>query len=59
MARTWFVRLAARRLTLPVRSFHVPAAPGRLPGRRGAFDADLARHGGDLLGEIASVSVIC
>jgi hypothetical protein len=30
MARTWFVRLAARRLTLPVRSFHVPAAPGTL-----------------------------
>ena len=28
MARTWVVRLAASRLTLPVRSFHVPAAPG-------------------------------
>src|SRR5262245_62900675 len=30
MARTWFVRLAASRLTLPARSFHVPAAPGTL-----------------------------
>ena len=28
MARTWVVRLAASKLTLPVRSFHVPAAPG-------------------------------
>ena len=28
MARTWLVRLAASRLTLPVKSFHVPAAPG-------------------------------
>lgn len=30
MARTWLVRFAARRLTLPVRSFQVPAAPGTL-----------------------------
>ena len=30
MARTCVVRLAASRLTLPVRSFHVPAAPGTL-----------------------------
>ena len=30
IARTWLVRLAASRLTLPVRSFHVPAAPGTL-----------------------------
>src|SRR5205807_2512246 len=28
MARTWLVRFAARRFTLPVRSFQVPAAPG-------------------------------
>ena len=36
MARTWVVKLAASRLTLPVRSFHVPAAPGTLawPPRR-------------------------
>src|SRR6476469_7484473 len=36
MARTWLVRLSASRLTLPVRSFHVPAAPGTLawPPRR-------------------------
>jgi hypothetical protein len=30
IARTWLVRLAASRLTLPVRSFQVPAAPGTL-----------------------------
>ena len=30
MARTWLVKLSASRLTLPVRSFHVPAAPGTL-----------------------------
>ena len=30
IARTWVVRLAASRLTLPVRSFQVPAAPGTL-----------------------------
>ena len=30
IARTWLVRFAASRLTLPVRSFHVPAAPGTL-----------------------------
>src|SRR6266850_634334 len=36
IARTWDVRLAASRLTLPVKSFHVPAAPGTLawPPRR-------------------------
>src|SRR6202051_66760 len=36
MARTWVVRLAASRLTLPVKSFHVPAGPGTLawPPRR-------------------------
>ena len=36
MARTWLVRLSASRLTLPVRSFQVPAAPGTLawPPRR-------------------------
>ena len=28
IARTWFVRFSASRLTLPVRSFQVPAAPG-------------------------------
>src|SRR2546421_1744458 len=28
IARTWVVRLAAKRFTLPVRSFQVPAAPG-------------------------------
>ena len=30
IARTWLVRLSASRFTLPVRSFHVPAAPGTL-----------------------------
>src|SRR3979409_23678 len=30
MLRTWVVRLAASRFTLPVRSFQVPAAPGTL-----------------------------
>ena len=30
IARTWVVRLAASRLTLSVRSFQVPAAPGTL-----------------------------
>src|SRR5215204_1908551 len=36
MARTCEVRLAASKLTLPVKSFHVPAAPGTLacPPRR-------------------------
>ena len=36
MARTWVVRFAASRFTLPVRSFQVPAAPGTLacPPRR-------------------------
>src|SRR3569833_1592049 len=29
MARTWVVRLAARRFTLPVKSFQVPEAPGK------------------------------
>ena len=28
IARTWSVRFAASRFTLPVRSFQVPAAPG-------------------------------
>ena len=28
MARTWVVRFAANRFTLPVKSFQVPAAPG-------------------------------
>src|SRR5262249_45969375 len=30
IARTWLVRFAASRFTLPVRSFQVPAAPGTL-----------------------------
>ncbi|RIH80487.1 hypothetical protein Mterra_03499 [Calidithermus terrae] len=30
MLRTWVVRLAASRLTLSVRSFHVPATPGTI-----------------------------
>ena len=36
IARTWFVRFAASRFTLPTRSFQVPAAPGTLacPPRR-------------------------
>src|SRR4029453_1817355 len=36
IARTWLVRFAARRFTFPVRSFHVPAAPGTFawPPRR-------------------------
>ena len=30
MLRTWVVRFAARRLTLSVRSFQVPATPGTI-----------------------------
>ena len=52
MARTWVVRFAASRFTLPVRSFQVPNAPGTLRlTAEAAFDADLARHRGHLFGE--------
>ena len=52
MARTWFVRLAASRLTLPVRSFQVPGRAGHVGlAAEPALDADLARHVGHLLGE--------
>ena len=45
MARTWLVRLSARRLTLPVRSFHVPERAGHVClTAETAFDADLACH---------------
>ena len=45
MARTWVVRLAASWLTLSVRSFQVPAAPGTLAWPPSLpFDADLAGH---------------
>src|SRR3981081_3266110 len=50
--RTCEVRLAARRLTLPVRSFQGPGGPG--PVARPAepsLDADFARHAGHLVGE--------
>src|SRR3984893_3855709 len=30
IARTWLVKLSASRFTFPVKSFHVPAAPGTL-----------------------------
>ena len=52
MARTWVVRLAASWLTLSVRSFHVPAAPGTLAWPPSLpFDADLAGHRRHLVGE--------
>ena len=44
IARTCVVRFAASWLTLSVRSFHVPAAPGTLAWPPSLpFDADLAR----------------
>ena len=52
MARTCVVRLAASWLTLSVRSFQVPAAPGTLGlAAELAFDADLAGHRRHLIGE--------
>jgi len=39
------------KLTLSVRSFHVPATPGTRAWPPSSFDADLARHRADLLGE--------
>ena len=52
MLRTCTVRLPASRLTLSVRSFHVPATPGtmRLAAEL-AFGADLARDARDFGGE--------
>ena len=45
MARTWVVRLAASWLTLSVRSFQVPAAPGTLAWPPSLpFDTHLAGH---------------
>ena len=44
MPRTWLVRLVAIRLTLSVRSFHVPPTPGHLRlAAELALGADLAR----------------
>jgi hypothetical protein len=52
IARTWSVRFAASRFTLPVRSFQVPAAPGHVGlAAEPALDADLARHRRHLVGE--------
>ena len=52
MLRTWPVRFDAMKLTLSVRSFHVPATPvhDRLAAEL-AFGADLARHARDFRGE--------
>ena len=52
MFRTWLVRLAAMKLTLSVRSFHVPAdaATLRLPAQL-AFGAHFPGDAGDLRGE--------
>ena len=52
MLRTCVVRFAASRLTLSVRSFHVPATPGttRLAAQP-AVGADLARHARHFAGE--------
>ena len=52
IARTCVVRFAASWFTLSVRSRQVPAAPGTLRlAAELAFDADLARDGGHLVGE--------
>src|SRR5262249_23116268 len=73
MARTWFVRLAARPFTLSVKSRHVPAAAGTFAARSVrlppafAFPTDLARAGTPLTGKrwervghvIDSVSEFC
>src|SRR5436190_1469025 len=54
IARTWVVRLAARRLTLPVRSFQVPAAPGTFacPPRRPSTPTSRATRNGRLTAEL-------
>ncbi len=45
MPRTWSVRFAAMKLTLSVRSFHVPPTPGHLRlAAELAFRAHFARH---------------
>ena len=52
IARTCVVRLAASWLTLSVRSFQVPAAPGTLGlTAELAFDTDFAGHRRHLIGE--------
>ena len=59
MFRTWAVRLRASTLTLSVRSFQVPATPGNFRLRAElSFDADGARHVGNLLGEQRELSVM-
>ena len=59
IARTWVVRLAASRLTLPVKSFQVPAAPGTFawPPRRPSTPTSRATLV-TWSAKIASVSVI-
>ena len=52
MLRTWSVRFDAIKLTLSVRSFHVPATPSHLRlAAELSFDADFARHARDFRGE--------
>ncbi len=54
MLRTWPVRLPAMELTLSVRSFQVPAAPGNHGlAAELAFRAHFARHAGHFGGETA------
>ena len=59
MARTCVVRFAASRFTLPVRSFHVPAAPGTLawPPRRPSTPTSRATFV-TCSAKVASVSVM-
>jgi hypothetical protein len=59
IARTWFVRLAASRFTLPVRSFPCAGCARHVGlAAEPAVHADFARDVGDLLGKVASVSVM-
>jgi len=58
MARTCVVRLAASWLTLSVSARQVPAAPARCLAAQLAFHADLAGHAGDLVREVARVSIM-
>ena len=52
MLRTWSVRLDAMKLTLSVRSFHVPDHARHLGlAAQPALGADLAGHPGHLVGE--------
>ena len=52
MARTWVVRFAASRLTLPVKVLPGAGGAGHVGlAAEPAFDADFARHGRHLIGE--------